>query len=474
MTIAITGDWGTGKSSLLRLVGLELSNQGHRPVQFNAWHCEPSGNMAVALLQSIREQAVPPMRSWPGVMFRLRLLGARSLWYWASVSVLVFLLAMFTGYLTVASASVPWMYVLGLERNIILTDRSVHALREAHAREAVLTYALALRGSTFSSEQALLRTFDAHIETPLGYEEMTDILRAADHLPPAGVIPDIPVNRTNLSTTVGGTLLGLFLLLLRGMQAFGVNFSEIAQNGLRFFRTGPAGSAHGRDAQDRTRAAYRHEFELVTASLAPRWPVILIDDIDRCHPETAVGLLETIHFLTSAGRCYVVIAYSPAMLHRMITSVHHELVTAFERTSHEEGEDARSPESKAGEFARLYLQKLINVEILVPDPAPSALLSQLDSSVPLADDCARGTTQAASPGRRQVDVRVHSTSLVTDRRPRRPACAPSCGDGRRMCGRRLSPRSGTSRPGRVPATRFPGGVDNSSGFRQGSRRAPLG
>ena len=55
-------------------------------------------------------------------MFRLRLLGARSLWYWASVSVLVFLLAMFTGYLTVASASVPWMYVLGLERNIILTD----------------------------------------------------------------------------------------------------------------------------------------------------------------------------------------------------------------------------------------------------------------------------------------------------------------------------------------------------------------
>ena len=77
LTIAITGEWGTGKSSLMNLVAEDLRDRGANTVWFNAWHHQKEENILAALLENIREQAIPSAWRLSGLMFRLRLLRTR-------------------------------------------------------------------------------------------------------------------------------------------------------------------------------------------------------------------------------------------------------------------------------------------------------------------------------------------------------------------------------------------------------------
>ena len=78
LTLAISGDWGSGKSSLMQLVCSDLRRFDHFPVWFNAWHHQKEELLFAALLGAIRTQAVPPLTTLAGVGFRLRLLWLRS------------------------------------------------------------------------------------------------------------------------------------------------------------------------------------------------------------------------------------------------------------------------------------------------------------------------------------------------------------------------------------------------------------
>ncbi len=78
LSVAVTGRWGTGKSSLMNLVRGDLSSFDYPTVWFNAWHHQKEENLLAALLQNIRLQAVPSLLSWHGWMFRLRLYAIRS------------------------------------------------------------------------------------------------------------------------------------------------------------------------------------------------------------------------------------------------------------------------------------------------------------------------------------------------------------------------------------------------------------
>jgi predicted KAP-like P-loop ATPase len=54
LTIAISGAWGTGKSSLMNLLRTDLRERGFRPVWFNAWHYQKEENLLASLLQNVR------------------------------------------------------------------------------------------------------------------------------------------------------------------------------------------------------------------------------------------------------------------------------------------------------------------------------------------------------------------------------------------------------------------------------------
>jgi hypothetical protein len=78
LTLAITGRWGSGKSSLMSLLMSNLQYYGGRAVWFNAWHHREEEHLLAALFETIRRSAPPGWWSWPGLAFRARLLWRRS------------------------------------------------------------------------------------------------------------------------------------------------------------------------------------------------------------------------------------------------------------------------------------------------------------------------------------------------------------------------------------------------------------
>ena len=59
LTFALTGKWGSGKSSLMKLVERDLYNARCPYVWFNAWHHQNETHLFAALMESIRRNTVP-------------------------------------------------------------------------------------------------------------------------------------------------------------------------------------------------------------------------------------------------------------------------------------------------------------------------------------------------------------------------------------------------------------------------------
>lgn len=85
LTLAVTGAWGSGKSSIMGLLKEKLEARGFRPVWFNAWHHQQEEQLLAALLESIRLQAVPSWLSLAGLQFRARLIYERLRRRWPAV-----------------------------------------------------------------------------------------------------------------------------------------------------------------------------------------------------------------------------------------------------------------------------------------------------------------------------------------------------------------------------------------------------
>ena len=106
VTVAITGGWGSGKSSLMNLLAADLRANGFRPVFFNAWHSQQEASVLASLLEAIRKKGLPSVSTVEGLLFRIALLLRRCRRHWISLSLLGAFLAASAGLLEVRP---PWL-----------------------------------------------------------------------------------------------------------------------------------------------------------------------------------------------------------------------------------------------------------------------------------------------------------------------------------------------------------------------------
>lgn len=306
LTIAITGEWGSGKSSLMNLLKADLERYGFRPVWFNAWHHQKEEHLLAALLQNIRKQALPRWWRPEGMSFRARLFWRRVRRYRVLALLLLAGFAMAVGYFA--------------------------ADHPARLHDAVQQIEKIFTGDT---EKTIL----GWLQDKLAALGKTSVLA--------------------LLSSLGAAL----LVLWRGLRAFGVNPANLMASFSSNFKLSEV------KAQMGFRHDFSREFSEVTAALNPRTMLILIDDLDRCRPENVLEVLEAVNFLVSSGDCYVVMGLDLTRVERCVGLGFKDVAEELIDDPEEEG---RKDEGKIrrAEFARQYLEKLINIEVPVPQPQP--------------------------------------------------------------------------------------------------------
>jgi photosystem II stability/assembly factor-like uncharacterized protein len=356
LTIAVTGRWGTGKSSLMNLIRRDLEANRFRPVWFNAWHHQKEEHLLAALLESIRAQAVPRWLSFSGLLFRARLFWIRVKRHRPSAIVVSIATAVFLGYLAADQGHAAQLWT-GLSRT---------ALDPIGAgRRWVDGLADDFTGGGSASAAAYLT------------------LAAA----------------------------GLAAAVWRAFRAFGVKPAALMAT--------LAGKARLRDLQQQTgfRYQFAQEFSEVMEALHPMDMVLFVDDLDRCRPEQVLEVLESINFLVSSGDCVVVMGMDREWVIRCVGLAFDQIAQESAILSNgaaEEDADEHAAELKKrtnrGEFARHYLEKLVNIEIPVPVPTADQLRGLVRSS---------GTERRRGPG--DAATLLPTTRLRVLRDPRTAA-----------------------------------------------------
>ncbi|MCZ6677836.1 MAG: P-loop NTPase fold protein [Candidatus Poribacteria bacterium] len=77
LTLAITGPWGSGKSSIMGMLQAFTRQARYRPVWFNVWHHQDEEHFFGALLENIRKDGIRPLWHFSGLEFRVRLMAVR-------------------------------------------------------------------------------------------------------------------------------------------------------------------------------------------------------------------------------------------------------------------------------------------------------------------------------------------------------------------------------------------------------------
>jgi len=349
LTIAVTGQWGTGKSSLMNLLQDDLRQYGFRPIWFNAWHHQKEEHLLASLLHRVQTQAVPPLLHRNGPKFRARLLWYRAARFRWAAAILTVLLVASAGYL-----ASDWRKQPG--RVFDATKDIVGGIASVFKRDSVLVS---------PSKGA----------TPSPAAQKSDSITASPK--EAEAVPE----ETLSLLAVLGVLVSTLTTIWKGLRAFGGVPATLM--------TTVRGAFKLKDLKAQTgfRSQFETEFGEVTSALGAAQMVILIDDLDRCKPENVLEVLEAINFLVSSGACFVVLAMDRDFVEGCVgigfKHVAEELAEFNEPpTSAVDGKPPAPADSAARgrqirrDFAVQYLEKLINVEVPVP-PASATQLGKI-------------------------------------------------------------------------------------------------
>lgn len=332
VTIAITGLWGSGKSSLMTILRDFLREDEARPVWFNAWHHQKEEYLLAALLENIRRQAVPPIRTWAGLEFRWHLSRQRIV---GGLGVLLILLFVFLSML-VAYISVPLPTIKQWEQSLLTFSQTINAPETKMSSEAAKQRNEA-RGAAEKEE---------------GFA--AGLTKWVALLPPSLAVPL------------------LLIAIWSRLQPFPTaKPSELLARSRR-----PESSPQKLSFRYRFQKEFAETCEALRTSTNAGL-VIFIDDLDRCHPQQTMDLLEAVNFIVSAGKCFVVLGMDKDQVKRSI-------LTAYKSVFVDLPEDAARAEIKSAraKFADRYLEKIINIEVPVPRPTPEQIASLLTGEKP--------------------------------------------------------------------------------------------
>ena len=291
MTIAVTGDWGEGKSSLMNLVKAELEKNGTRTVWFNAWHHQKEQHLFAALLQAVRAQAIPSTWTLRGLGFRWRLVASRARRYKF------------------------WTFIA-----LVLAGWSIHTL--------------------FAKPDIAFCIFQSLRDLKFGGISEKE------------ATPVIP-----LVASLWITCRGFAAALKRS----GVNPGRLLAAASGAFRVKAFGDQLG------FRHRFGEAFKEVAEALQPNTLLILIDDLDRCRPEQVVETLEAVNFLVSAGPCYVVMGIAPEQVMYCVGLGFKEIAAEMAEAPNNDQDPEAWAREKRRDYARNYLEKLINIEVPIPE-----------------------------------------------------------------------------------------------------------
>lgn len=337
LTVAITGRWGSGKSSLMNLVKGDLERRGFRPVWFNAWHQQKEEHLLAALIETIRGAGVPGWLHREGVRYRAKLFWDRSKRRWPRMAFLLVAIGGLIGF-SIKSPAVVRQASADLTRVFNLS-----------------TWSTWLPSTTPTPTSVPATSTD---DTPRAATSTGPVNGANDDENSTG---SLPLELAGFLAVLGTAIAGIFTVV-SNLRSFGIDPAKLL-----------AGATERPRLRDlRARASLRHrfarEFRDVTEALKPRRLVIFIDDLDRCRPENVLSVLEAVNFLTTCGDCFVILGIDRAQVQRAVGLACKDV--ADEMIDEELGAAAALDNGRyrRARYARNYLEKLINVELDVPTP----------------------------------------------------------------------------------------------------------
>lgn len=325
LTLAITGPWGCGKSSLMNLIRADLKDRGFLPVWFNAWHHQKGEQLLASLFAHITQQAIPPWFSFDGFIFRMRLAVIRGRRHWFIFALMMFLLFM------------TWSINKG--------DASfINRFQEINWSE----YWAGIFGNTSAVIQ------NNQVESN------------------GGLIQTI------------ASMLGIaapIIALLRSVRGFGISPEKLVSVDHR--------NRNQKGYDPGARARFADEFNDVTTALGSNKMVIFIDDLDRCSQDNLIDILENINFISSSGDCYLLLGMAPKYVEACVANAYEKLAQniaekeRFERSRLANGEEINAISNKEKhkfDFARQYLEKMINIAVSIPSMSENSIERLLHQS----------------------------------------------------------------------------------------------
>ena len=422
LTIAVTGEWGSGKSSLMNLLKERLLEQGYRPVWFNAWHHQKEEHFLDSLDCTIREQAAPPFFVL-GISRTLFwwLIGIKSRPIFSHLYLLFNLMAILALVVMLALAfelirtdwgspvGEPSVFELWFSPPLELTEASfIQLCRDQRlTREWVnrLHAGLASQAqnpndtqptsdSTNKAENPELLGYCQILEqsengrtdlqavppcwisssgkNPCSFRDKDDLLqKAAKALRLDTAKPLTEEQSQALKDYAEHTALKSafpnMTKLKETIWAIGHLFGILFATGwILKLLYGFAKVFSLRRGQEPVgyRQRFESDFKHYASAMKDRLLVLLIDDLDRCNQEQVSQILESVNFLVSSGDCFIIIGLAPKHVLNCVGLQFKDL--AYETSNSLSAEvDGRHLRTK---YARAYLEKLVNIEVPVPKP----------------------------------------------------------------------------------------------------------